>query len=137
MELAVPLVRDRAGKSRLARIAITAITTSNSINVKPVQLFDPGHAPLHERELFQPNDFGCVAAEIIALMVWWPCVLVNLVFISRRSTRFRCGSAGLGPLGQELLRPRHVTIRWQSCCQLLDEGTEFIRTDHLFDVVPI
>jgi len=81
MELALPLVRDRAGKSRLARIAITAITTSNSINVKPVQRFDPGHAQLPERELFQPIDFGCGVARITPLMAWRPCVLVNFAFI--------------------------------------------------------
>ena len=87
MELTLPLVRDRAGKSRLARIAITAITTSNSINVKPIQLFDLGQAPLPERELFQPIDFGCVAAKIIPLMAWRPRVLVNFVFIIWYSSR--------------------------------------------------
>jgi hypothetical protein len=60
-ESAAARERDKAGKSKLARIAITAITTSNSIRVKPRDRRVPrsrriGHpvAPLD----FAQNELG-------------------------------------------------------------------------------
>jgi len=38
LRLAASLARAKAGKSMLARMAMIAITTSNSINVKPMLL---------------------------------------------------------------------------------------------------